>query len=490
MAATWSPSGGRKPMSLNVRKWLEARGAGQYADSFEAHEIDGEALLGLTDEHLKQLGIPLSHRAKLLRAIAELSPVTSPTPAGGPTRLPRVGNASTGPDGTATAERRHLTVMFVDLVGSTALSHRLDPEDLRYVIRRYQDAVVAEVARYDGHVAQYLGDGVLAHFGFPAAHEDDAERGVRAALATLRAVAAIGSAGGEHLTARIGIATGIVVAGDLLGEGAAREHAVVGETPNLAARLQATAAAGEVVVSASTRALVGHLFEFRDLGPVYLRGFAAPVVAYAITGERSSGSRFEARRREPLAMMVGRDKELALLTESWRKVKSGEGQLIFITGEAGIGKSRLIRALQDALAAERPARISHQCSPYHSDSALFPVMHHLGMVARLDPADASDRKLDRLEAVFTEFGPRSGRDMALIAALLGIDGTGRYGPLNSRPSSNAPPRLRLSRDCGRRCAQPAAPVDDRGRAVDRSDDAGAHRPMPGAHRRTARVDRG
>src|SRR5918996_560439 len=185
---------------------------------------------------------------------------------------------------TTTAERRHMTVMFVDLVGSTALSNRLDPEDLRTVIRTYQDAVVREVTRYDGHVAQYLGDGMLAHFGFPMAHEDDAERGVRAALATLDAVAAMGSHGVEHLAVRIGIATGIVVAGDLLGEGAAREHAVVGETPNLAARLQSLAAPGEVVVSANTRHLVEHLFEFRELGPHDLKGFTAPVVAYAITG--------------------------------------------------------------------------------------------------------------------------------------------------------------------------------------------------------------
>lgn len=408
-------------MSLNVRAWLEARGFGEYADSFEANEIDGEALLALTDEHLKELGIPLSRRAKLLKAIAQLSPGSSPSPAAGTT-----------PD-MATAERRHLTVMFVDLVGSTALSNRLDPEDLRNVIRKYQDAVVGAVTRYDGHVAQYLGDGMLAHFGFPVAHEDDAERGVRAALATLGTVAAMGSPGVENLAVRIGIATGIVVAGDLLGEGAAREHAAVGETPNLAARLQGMAAPGEVVVSANTRHLVEHLFEFRDLGPHHLKGFAAPVAAYAITGERSSGSRFEARRAEPLAAMVGRDDELTLLIESWRRVKSGEGQLTLITGDAGIGKSRIIRALQDAVAGELPARMDYQCSPYHSDSALFPVIQHLARAAGFEPADSPDRRLGRLEALLKEFGARSARDMALIAALLGIDGGQRYGPLELTP---------------------------------------------------------
>src|SRR3989441_1644132 len=419
-------------MSLNVRTWLEAGGFGEYAEAFEANNIDGEALLALTDGHLKELGIPLSRRVKLLKAIALLSPSSPPSPAAGPKRSSGVRTAGTAP-ATATAERRHLTVMFVDLVGSTALSNRLDPEDLRNVIRKYQDAVVREVTRYDGYVAQYLGDGMLAHFGFPMAHEDDAERGVRAALATVGALTAMGSLGVENLSVRIGIATGIVVAGDLLGEGAAREHAVVGETPNLAARLQGVAAPGEVVVSANTHHLVEHLFEFRDLGPQHLKGFAAPVSAYAITGERSSGSRFEARRGELLAAMVGRDNELTLLIENWRGVQSGQGRLTLITGDAGIGKSRIIRALQDALAAERPARLDYQCSPYHSDSALFPVIQHLARAARFEPADTPDRRLDRLEALLKEFGARSVRDIALIAALLGIDGVQRYGPLELTP---------------------------------------------------------
>src|SRR2546426_163952 len=420
-------------MSLNIRTWLEAGGFGQYADLFEANEIDGEALLALTGEHLKALGFPPGRGANPPKGTGGLPRGSSPTPPAGPGRAPGVTTAGTAPDATATPERRHLTVMFVDLVGSTALSNRLDPEDLRNVIRKYQDAVVGAVTRYDGHVAQYLGDGMLAHFGFPLAHEDDAERGVRAALATVGALTAMGSLGVENLSVRIGIATGIVVAGDLLGEGAAREHAVVGETPNLAARLQGVAAPGEVVVSANTHHLVEHLFEFRDLGPQHLKGFAAPVSAYAITGERSSGSRFEARRGELLAAMVGRDNELTLLIENWRGVQSGQGRLTLITGAAGIGKSRIIRALQDALAAERPARLDYQCSPYHSDSALFPVIQHLARAARFEPADTPDRRLDRLEALLKEFGARSVRDMALIAALLGIDGVQRYGPLTLTP---------------------------------------------------------
>src|SRR3989454_4942148 len=230
-------------MSLNVRTWLEAGGFGEYAEAFEANNIDGEALLALTDGHLKDLGFPLSRGVKLLKAIALLPPSSPPSPAAGPKRSSGVRTAGTAP-ATATAERRHLTVMFVDLVGSTALSNRLDPEDLRNVIRKYQDAVVREVTRYDGYVAQYLGDGMLAHFGFPMAHEDDAERGVRAALATLRAVASIGASRVERLAGRVGIWTGIVGAGDLVGAGAARENAGGEATPILAARLQDLAAPG------------------------------------------------------------------------------------------------------------------------------------------------------------------------------------------------------------------------------------------------------
>jgi class 3 adenylate cyclase/predicted ATPase len=420
-------------MNLNIRTWLAAGGFGEYADLFEANQIGGEALLALTDDRLRGLGIPFSRRRELLEAIARLSLDSSPSRAAEAGRSPGVRTVGPAPASTATAERRHLTVMFVDLVGSTALSNRLDPEDLRPVIRKYQDAIVGEVARYDGHVAQYLGDGMLAFFGFPIAHEDDAERGVRAALATLGAVAAMGLPGAENLAVRIGIATGIVVAGDVLGAGAAGEYAVVGETPNLAARLQGIAAPGDVVVSANTRQLVRHLFECRDLGPQNLKGFAAPVSAYAITGERSSWSRFEARRGESLAPMVGRDKELTFLLESWGRVKAGQGQLTIITGDAGIGKSRIIRALQDSLAADLPARINYQCSPYHSDSALYPVIHHLARAARFEATDTPDRSLDRVEALLSQFGARRVLDTGLIAALLGLDGAQRYGGLNLTP---------------------------------------------------------
>ena len=418
-------------MTLDVQKWLAAGGFGRYAELFVANEIDGEALPALSDEHLKELGIAIGPRAKLLKAIRELSSAPAPSTTAD-TGTPS-GSAPGSTAVVADAERRQLTVMFVDLVGSTALSSRLDPEDLRGVIRAYQKAVAAEVARYDGHVAQYLGDGVLAYFGYPVAHEDEAERAVRAALAVLGAVAAMRAMGGESLAARIGIATGLVVVGDLLGEGATKEHAVVGETPNLAARLQGIAAPGQVVVSARTRDLIGHVFELQNLGPQNLKGIAVPIVTYAVAGERPIESRFEAHSAGRLDPMVGRDGELALLLERWRTAAAGEGQLVVLTGDAGIGKSRIARALQDALAAEPHVRFNYQCSPHHTDSAMFPVVQQLTRAAGIGPADSIDARLDRLEALLGGAAVAGDEVLALFAALLGIDGARRYAPLNLSP---------------------------------------------------------
>lgn len=323
--------------------------------------------------------------------------------------------------------------MFVDLVGSTALSSRLDPEDLRGVIRAYQREVVAKVARYGGHIAQYLGDGVLAYFGYPIAHEDEAERAARAALAVLDAVAGLKVPSGDVLAARIGIATGLVVVGDLLGDGTAKEHPAIGETPNLAARLQGIAERGQVVVSARTHDLIKHVFQLQNLGPQNLKGIALPLTAYAVGRERPVQSRFDAHSSGPLGAMVGRDAELALLLERWRNAAAGEGQLVVITGDAGIGKSRIVRALQDALAGELHVRVTFQCSPYHADSAMFPLIQQLTRVAGLEPGNGIDARLDRLEALLGGIAAAGVEDVALIAALLGIDSSQRYGPLNLTP---------------------------------------------------------
>ena len=394
-------------MQIDVRSWLEAEGFGRFAELFESRQIDGDALSLLTDAHLKELGIALGPRVKLLAAITRLA-------AGA----------------TASAERRRLTVMFVDLVGSTALSSCLDPEELRDVIRNYQQAITAEVARYEAYVARYLGDGALVYFGYPKAHEDDAERAVRAALAILSAVAAQSSPSGEPLAAHIGIATGLVVVGDLIGAGAAGERTVVGETPNIAARLQQLAAPGEIVVSAQTRNLTGNLFEWRDLGPQMMKGVPDPVVAYSVLSERPMQTRFEARQSGPLTTMVGRDAELAVLTRRWRLAKEGRGQVVLLTGEAGIGKSRILRTIEEVIAAEPHVRITNQCSPYHADSSLHPMIQQLVRAAGIHPGQSAAVQLDRLEALLQG---AENTETALTASLLGIDGASRYGRLELTP---------------------------------------------------------
>jgi class 3 adenylate cyclase/tetratricopeptide (TPR) repeat protein len=364
----------------------------------------------------------LGHRKKLLEAIAALGAATD-VPA--PPRVPAP------PHGAA--ERRQLTVMFVDLIGSTALSAELDPEDMRELVRTYQNTVAGEITRFDGHIAQYLGDGVLAYFGWPSAHEDDAERAVRAGLAVTAAVSRLTTTSGKRLEARIGIATGLVVVGDLIAEGATRRHAVVGETPNLAARLQALADPATVVIAGTTRNLLGDLFVLKDLGPQRLKGILDPVAAFAVRGEHALESRFAARQTGGVAPIVGRDQELALLLERWRMARSGEGQAVLLTGEAGIGKSRITEALREAAAAEPHFLVRYQCSPYHADSALHPVIQHLSHAAGFTPEDTTERRLDRLETLLGTALEDVGAAAPLIAALVGLDGELRYGALPLTP---------------------------------------------------------
>src|SRR5262245_28386381 len=284
------------------------------------------------------------------------------------------------------AERRQLTVLFCDLVGSTALSTRLDPEDMGRVIRAYQSTCTDEVGRWGGHIAKYMGDGVLAYFGWPHAHEDEAERAVRAGLAIVNTVAGLETPVNAPLAARVGIATGLVMVGELIGQGAAQEQTVVGETPNLSARLQALAEPGSVVISQATRRLVGGLFELEDLGPQRLKGFAAPLTAFRVEGEGRAEGRFDALHGEHPTPLVGRAPELGILLERWAWAKDGDGQVVLLSGEPGIGKSRLIRALHERLGHEPHTPMSHYCSPYHQNSALYPVIDLLERATRLDRA--------------------------------------------------------------------------------------------------------
>lgn len=393
-----------------VRHWLEANGFGQWAELFQSHGIDADALPMLSEQHLREIGVPMGPRVKLLAALARL-PLT---------------NEST----LSTAERRRLTVMFVDLVGSTALSTRLDPEDLRKVIRTYQIVVAGVAARFEAHVAQYLGDGAMLYFGYPVAHEDDAERAVRAALEMIREIAGVTGAVNEPLAARIGIATGLVVVGDVSGNGAVKESGVVGETPNLAARLQTLASPGEVIVSGQTRSMIGRVFEFHDLGVRHVRGIDAPVAAFRVMGERSISSRFEARRAAQSAQLVGRERELAQLQGLWDQACAGTGQFALVTGEAGIGKSRTVHALLEQLEKQSPLCLHHQCSPYHSDSPLFPVTQQMMRAGRIKVDDAAELKLERLETLLS--GAET-EEILLISALLGIDASARHGALDLPP---------------------------------------------------------
>ena len=300
-----------------------------------------------------------------------------------------------------TAERRQLTVMFCDLVGSTALSARLDPEDLRSVIGAYHRCCTEPVERNGGFVAKYLGDGVLAYFGYPQAHEHDAERAVRAALNLVEAVPKLATHAGLPLQVRIGIATGLVVVGDLIGAGAAQEQAVVGETPNLAARLQALAEPGTVVIASSTRRLTGGLFEYRDLGAVALKGFAEDVPAWQVLGLGSAEGRFEALRTAT-TRLVGRAEEIELLLRRWEQAKAGDGQVVLISGEPGIGKSRIAETIVERISPEPHTRLRYFCSPHHQDSALYPSIAQLERAAGFRRDDAPEQRLAKLEAVLAQ----------------------------------------------------------------------------------------
>ncbi|MBV8739183.1 MAG: AAA family ATPase [Alphaproteobacteria bacterium] len=335
------------------------------------------------------------------------------------------------------AERRQLTVMFCDLAGSTALAARLDPEDYREVIAVYYRCVIDAVRGFDGFVAKYMGDGVLIYFGYPRAHEDDAERSIRAGLAVIDAVGRL-DIGSVKLRARVGIAIGLVVVGDLFGEGSAQEQLVVGETPNLAARLQALAEPDAVVIAASTRGLVGDLFEYRDLSVVELKGIAAPVTAWQVLRPSTVESRFEALRGAVLSPLIGRDEEIELLLRRWARAKTGDGQIVLVAGEPGIGKSRLAAALSERLGAEPYLRLRYFCSPYHRDSALYPFIDQLGRAAGFALDDAPLTKINKLEALLACAAPPEG-DVALLADLLSL-------PLSERhPLPNLSPQRKKER---------------------------------------------
>ena len=397
-----------------IAEWLASIGLGEYAQRFGDNAIDISVLRDLTEQDLKDLGVLLGHRRKMLRAIAELKGHVLQTPPG------------TQPTPRDSAGRRQLTVMFCDLVGSSALSVRLDPEDLRAIIGAYYACIAEVIARNEGVIARYMGDGVLAYFGYPQAHEDDAEQAARAGLALVDAVANLQTDIGTKLQVRVGIATGMVVVGDLTGEGAAREQAVIGETPNLAARLQALAEPGTVLISESTHRLADGHFDFRNLGPVALKGWAEPIPAWQVLGASGVESRFEAQHKTRLTPLIGRDEELELLLRRWQHSKRGEGCVVVLTGQPGIGKSHIALALQERLQAEPHITLRHFCSAHHTNSALHPFIGQLERAARFERSDSPAEKFAKLEALLVRSGADADRVVAPLATLLSLPPNDRY----------------------------------------------------------------
>ena len=402
-----------------IADWLEKLGMSEYAQRFAESDIDFEILGELTDQDLEKIGVAsLGHRRKLLRAIANLESAQRSGSAVAAVAAPPI-----TPQVADIAERRQVTVMFSDLVGSTALSARMDPEDLREVISAYQKCVTETVKSFGGFVAKYMGDGVLIYFGYPQAHEDDAERAVRSGLELVKAVSNLKAH--APLQTRVGMATGLVVVGDLIGSGASQEQAIVGETPNLAARLQGFAEPNSVVIAESTRKLVGNLFELEDFGAQYLKGITGPVRAWAALRASSAEGRFEAMHATGLTELVGRDEELELLMRCWSKAKSGEGQVVLLSGEPGIGKSRLTAALMERLEDEPHTRLRYFCSPQHTNSALYPIINQIERAAGFAHEDTAQEKLDKLDALLVKhLTPR--QDAAQFAEMLSLPNEGRY----------------------------------------------------------------
>jgi class 3 adenylate cyclase len=411
---------------MDLGAWLRGLGLECYEATFRENEIDERVLPSLTVEDLRELGVAaLGHRRILLDAIATLSCDTG-------SKGPRIALATIPSAPSAShedrAERRQVTVMFSDLVGSTALSARLDVEDLRDTISTYEKCAGEIVRRLGGFVAQFTSDGFLAYYGYPLAHEDDAERAVRAGLELIAAVSSLETP--SPLQVRVGIATGLVVAGELVGSG--EEGDIVGETPNLAARLQGIAEPNTVIIAESTRNLIGDLFELEGLGAKELKGISAPVRAFAALRPAAVESRFEAFHKSVLTDLVGREEELELLLRRWSKAKTGKGEVVFLSGEAGIGKSRLTIALLEHLASEPHTRVRHFCSPQHTSSALFPIIRQMERAAGFAQNASPKEKLDKLDDLLRRSSTPP-EDAALIAEMLSIANDGRYPALELSP---------------------------------------------------------
>jgi class 3 adenylate cyclase/tetratricopeptide (TPR) repeat protein len=425
---------------VDVGEWLRALGLERYEAAFRENDVDSDLLPNLTADDLRELGVSsIGHRRRLLDVIAKLHRLDAPSQAGAasddhPVSMPADDAALRG------GERRQLTVMFCDLVGSTALSEKLDPEELRSLLHAYRTLCGDVITRYDGFLARYVGDGILTYFGWPTAHEEDAERALRAALEIVHTIK--GASSTEALSVRIGIATGPVVVGEAAGVGDQSKLAI-GSTPNLAARLQGLATADQIVIAASTHRLVGNTFELTDLGERDLKGIAEPVHAGRVECALAAESRFDAKRgQSALTPLVGRGEELDLLLSRCSQTRDGEGQVLLLSGEPGIGKSRILSALRERLEAQGVQALRFQCSPYYVNSAFWPIIDNFERTLKFTRDETTDSKLDKLGAlVVTHYG-RPLADVRFVASILSIPCEARYGPLPMTPQKHKDETLR------------------------------------------------
>jgi class 3 adenylate cyclase len=408
---------------------LQRRGRVTYRTLKRQFQLDEDALEDLKAEIIRGQRLAVDESGEVLvwtgDATMRAGSITSPPPHWEGAHADQPGGAGIPPakPRAPEAERRQLTVLFCDLVDSTALAIQLDPEDLRGVVRTYQATCGEVIQRFEGYIAQYLGDGLLVYFGYPQAHEDDAQRAVRAGLGMVEAMGALparwSQESGGRLAVRVGIHTGLVVVGEM-GGGTRQEQLALGDTPNIAARLQSLAAPNRVVISEHTRQLVGATFDLEALGPQALKGVPTPMPIYGVRGERAAESRFEAASPAALPPLVGREEELALVLRRWAQARAGEGQVILLTGEPGIGKSRLLQAVRERVATEPYIRLSYQCSPYHANSAFYHITAQLEREVRFEPGDPPARKLDKLAALLAQGTTRVAEVAPLLAALLAL----------------------------------------------------------------------
>ncbi|UCH48863.1 MAG: AAA family ATPase, partial [Betaproteobacteria bacterium] len=404
----------------DVRKWLERLGLGEYAQSFENERIELEDLIRLDAADLKEMGLPIGPRKRVLEAISKINTAAKSKTAS------HDQSSSLESIVEQDAERRQLTVLFCDMVGFTELASRLDPEVLQTIVRSYEDTCAAAITRYDGYVYQRLGDGIVAFFGYPLAHEGEAERAIRAGLDIIDALSTLRVPEVESLSVRIAIATGMVVV-------TSAEKGAVGETMNLASRLQAVAPVNTIVVSERVRRLAGGSFEYEDLGQQTLKGISAPTHAYRIVGVSTATGRFEAAHSESLTPLVGRDLELGLLMDRWAHAQEGEGQVVLLSGEPGIGKSRILSALRERLESGGVKSLHFHCSPYHVNSAFWPTIVNFERALKFTRDESSESKLDKLESLIVGHYGRPLSDVRFIAGMLSIPCEERYGEISMTP---------------------------------------------------------